>query len=69
MFQVNTHIRFSDFQSKLELLMTEVLPFTDEVLVDLVHKCFQHFATLDIALRDIAQKYSPDVDLEKFMRD
>ena len=34
MFQVNTYIRFSDFQSKSELLITEkVLPFTDEVIV------------------------------------
>ena len=33
-FQVKTYIRFCDFQSKSELLMTEkVLPFTDEVIV------------------------------------
>ena len=34
-----TFIGFSDFQSKSELLMTEkVLPFTDEMVVVLVHK-------------------------------
>ena len=39
-FQVNAYIRFSDFQSKSELLITEkVLPFADEVIVVFVHKC------------------------------
>ena len=38
-----------DFQSKSELLTTEnFLPFTDEVTVELVHKCIQklHLLTL-----------------------
>ena len=46
-FQVKTYIRFSDFQSKSELLMAEkVLPFTDEVIVVLVHKCLQQLQLL-----------------------
>ena len=51
MFQVKTYIRFPDFQSKSELLMTEkVLPFTDEVIVVLVHKCSQQLQLLALHL-------------------
>ena len=47
MFQVKTYIRFSDFQSKSELLMTEKVPtFKDEVIVVLVHKCLQQLQLL-----------------------
>ena len=47
---INT-FRFSDFQSKSELLMTEkVLPFTDEVIVVLVHKCSQQLQLLVLHL-------------------
>ena len=36
-----------DFQSKSELLTTEnFLPFTDEVTVELVHKCIQQLHLL-----------------------
>ena len=51
MFQVKTYIRFSDFQSKSELLMTEkVLPFTDEVIAVLLHKCSQQLQLLALHL-------------------
>ena len=46
-----TVIIFSDFQSKLELLIPEkVLPFTDEVIVFLVHKCSQQLQLLALNL-------------------
>ena len=49
MFQVKKYIRFSDFQAKSELFMTEkVLPFTDEVKVVLVHKCLQQWQLLEM---------------------
>ena len=48
---VSSSHRFSDFQSKSELLMTEkVLPFTDEVIVVLVHKCLQQLQLLTLHL-------------------
>ena len=51
MFQVKTYIRFSDFQSKSESLITEkVLPFTDEVIVESVHKCSQQLQLLALHL-------------------
>ena len=38
-FQVKTYMRSVDFQFSSELLLSEnVLPLTDEVMVDLVHK-------------------------------
>ena len=50
-FQVKTNIRFSDFQSKLELLITEkALPFRDEVLVGFIHKCSQQSELLALHL-------------------
>ena len=46
-FQVKTLIKSIDFQSKSELLTTEnFLPFTDEVTVELVHKCIQQLHLL-----------------------
>ena len=46
-FQVKTYIKSIDFQSKSELLTTEnFLPFTDEVTVELVHKCIQQLHLL-----------------------
>ena len=46
-FQVKTWIKSTDFQSKSELLTTEnFLPFTDEVTVELVHKCIQQLHLL-----------------------
>ena len=46
-FQVRTEIKSIDFQSKSELLTTEnFLPFTDEVTVELVHKCIQQLHLL-----------------------
>ena len=46
-FQVKTYIKSIDFQSKSELLTTEnFLPFTDEVTVELVHKCIQQLHIL-----------------------
>ena len=46
-FQVKTYIKPIDFQSKSELLTTEnFLPFTDEVTVELVHKCIQQLHLL-----------------------
>ena len=49
MLQVKTYIRFSDFQTKSELLMTEkVLPFTYEVKVVLIHKCSQQLQLLTL---------------------
>ena len=53
MFQVKTYIRFSDFQAKSELFMTEnVLPFTDEVIIILVHKCSQQLQLLALYLEN-----------------
>ena len=46
-FQVKTYIKSVDFQSKSKLLTTEnFLPFTDEVTVELVHKCIQQLHLL-----------------------
>ena len=46
-FQVKTYIKSIDFQSKSELLTTEnFLPFTDEVTVEMVHKCIQQLHLL-----------------------
>ena len=46
-FQVKTSIKSINFQSKSELLTTEnFLPFTDEVTVELVHKCIQQLHLL-----------------------
>ena len=50
---MKTYIRFSDFQSKSELLMTEKdLPFTDEMIVVLVHTCSQQLQLFGITLRN-----------------
>ena len=47
MFQVKKYIILSDFQSTSELLMTEKVPtFKDEVILVLVHKCFQQLQPL-----------------------
>ena len=44
-------IRFSNFQSKLEYLMTDkILLFTDEVIFVLVHKCSQQLQLLALHL-------------------
>ena len=52
--KTKTYIRLSDFQSKSELLMTEkVLPFTDEVIVVLVHKCLQQLQFLALYIEMI----------------
>ena len=45
------YIRFSNFQSNSELLMTEkVIPFTDEVIVVMIHKCLQQLQLLTLHL-------------------
>ena len=52
-FQVRTYTRSINFQSKSESLTTEnVLPFTDEVIVVLEHKCLQqlHFLALHVEI-------------------
>ena len=42
-----SYIRSEDFQSKSVLLITEnCLPLTDEVTVEVVHKCLQHLHLL-----------------------
>ena len=48
---MRTYIKFSEFQSRSELLIIEnCLPLIDEVTVDLVLKCLQHLHLLALHL-------------------
>ena len=50
-FQIKTYIKSTAFQSNSELFITEnILPFTDEVTVDLVHNCLQQLQLLVLHL-------------------
>ena len=62
---MRTYIKFSEFQSRSELLIIEnCLPLTDEVTVDLVLKCLQHLHLLALHL-EILEYHREKIMLHK----
>ena len=50
-FQIKTYIKSTAFQSHSDLFITDnILPFTDEVTIDLVHNCLQQLHLLVLHL-------------------